>query len=110
MSVSIAPPDETSVDAGSDSKNGAAIGTRPDSAALYLAAPVSRSAIDRRASAPEVRHCATCFAAEFNGAPVDSQARIAVLLQEMSDADEYHLAGTRADGSEQVWDFVREYR
>jgi len=44
---------------------------------------------------------------EFNGHPVDSQAVIAKVLQEMSDADEVHMAGRRADGSEQVWDFVR---
>ena len=44
---------------------------------------------------------------EFNGDPVDSQAEIAKVLQEMSDAGEYHMVGRRADGSEQVWDFVR---
>lgn len=44
---------------------------------------------------------------EFNGVPVDSQAKIAKVLQEMFDAGEVHMVGRRADGSEQVWDFVR---
>ncbi len=44
---------------------------------------------------------------EFNGAPVDSQAVIATILQKMSDSDDYHMVGRRADGSEQVWDSVR---
>jgi hypothetical protein len=45
---------------------------------------------------------------EFNGDPIDSQAESVKILQEMSEADAYHVVGLRADGSEQVWDFVRE--
>jgi general secretion pathway protein C len=45
---------------------------------------------------------------EFNGIPMDSQAKSVKVLQEMADADEYHVVGRRPDGSEQVWDFVPE--
>jgi general secretion pathway protein C len=44
---------------------------------------------------------------ELNGVRADSP-EIAKTLQEMSDADEVHLVGRRADGSDLVWDFVPE--
>jgi type II secretion system protein C len=44
---------------------------------------------------------------EFNGTPIDSPAKGAQLLREMSEADAVHVVGYRADGSERVWDYVR---
>ncbi|TMA26743.1 MAG: hypothetical protein E6J87_21830 [Deltaproteobacteria bacterium] len=44
---------------------------------------------------------------EWNGEPIDSQAKTAKILQETSEAGAYHVVGRRADGSDQVWDFVR---
>ncbi len=44
---------------------------------------------------------------EFNGTPIDSPAKCAQLLQELSEADAVHVVGYRADGSERVWDYVR---
>ena len=45
---------------------------------------------------------------EFDGDPIDSQAGVAKVLQEMSEKDAYHMVALRADGSERVWDFVRD--
>lgn len=45
---------------------------------------------------------------EINGTPIDSAAKGAQLLQELSEADAVHVVGYRADGSERVWDYVRE--
>jgi type II secretory pathway component PulC len=44
---------------------------------------------------------------EFNGTPIDSPAKCAQLLQELSEADAIYVVGYRADGSERVWDYVR---
>lgn len=47
--------------------------------------------------------------ASFNGIPIDSPSEGgAKLLQAISEADEYHLVGFGADGSEQAWDLVPE--
>ena len=45
---------------------------------------------------------------EFNGIQIDSPSESSRILQEMSEADEYHVIGVGADGSERVWDFVPE--
>lgn len=45
---------------------------------------------------------------EFNGIPIDSPSESSRILQEMSEADEYHVIGVGPDGSERVWDFVPE--
>ena len=44
---------------------------------------------------------------EFNGDPIDSQAKAWKVLREMSEQSAYRVAGLRGDGSEQVWDFAR---
>jgi general secretion pathway protein C len=44
---------------------------------------------------------------EFNGTPIDSPAKSAQLLQELSEADAVYVVGYRPDGSEKVWDYVR---
>ena len=44
---------------------------------------------------------------EFNGDPIDSQAKTAKVLQQMSEEDAYRVVALRADGSERFWDFVR---
>ena len=48
---------------------------------------------------------------EFNESPIDSPAKCEQLMQELSEADAVHavhLVGYRADGSERVWNYVRE--
>lgn len=44
---------------------------------------------------------------EFNGTPIDSPAKCAQLLQELSEADAVYAVGYRADGSERIWDYGR---
>jgi general secretion pathway protein C len=44
---------------------------------------------------------------ELNGTPIDSPAKCAQILQELSEADAVHVVGYRPDGSERVWDYVR---